>query len=49
MKVLMAGVKDLNSFSPNPTPLKHHRRIPPLLKMVKKSSIVAIAVEQTNK
>jgi len=40
MKVLTAGVNAFNSFSPMPTPLKHHKRMPPLLKMVKKSSIL---------
>ena len=40
MNVLTAGVNpESQSFWRSPAPLKHHRRIPPLLKIAKKSNI----------
>ena len=39
MKEFIAGVKLSQSFSSIPIPLKHHKRIPPLLNIEKKSNM----------
>ena len=40
MKELMAGLNLSHSLSSRPIPLKHHSRMPPLLKIVKKSNML---------